>query len=102
MLRVWVREKLRRRKRGALSQLTVNYQLGPQLNIFGVVHIEHVDCGPAYRRAAKNESALPLKVCFPCVVAGAKKRLDMTALWVDSRQVCSLMQVTTVASKRQV
>jgi hypothetical protein len=80
----------------------MSYELDPQLNIFGVVHIEHLDCGPTYRRAANNESALPLKVCFPCVVAGVKKRLDVAALRVDSRQVCSLMQVTTVASKRQV
>src|SRR5262245_57433460 len=97
-VKVWMREKLRRRKRGALSKLSVNYQLGPQLNIFGVVHIEHLDCGPAYRRAANNKNALPLKVCFLCVVARMKKRLDMTTLWVDSRQICSLMQVTTVAS----
>jgi hypothetical protein len=80
----------------------MNYQFGPQLNIFGVVHIEHLDCGPAYRRAANNKNALPLKVCFPCIGAGVKKRLDTATLWVNSRQVCSLMQVTTVASKRQV
>jgi hypothetical protein len=61
-----------------------------------------LDRGSPYRRAANNESALPLKVCFPCVVAGMKKRLDATALRIDSRQVCSLMQVTTVASQRQV
>jgi len=102
MSSLWMREKLRRGKRRALSQLPVGYQFDPQLNVFWVVHIEHLDCGPAYRRAANNESALPLKVRFLCIVAGVKKRLDVTALWVDPRQVCSLMQVAAIAGKRQV
>jgi hypothetical protein len=46
----------------------VGEQFDPKLNVFWIVHIEHLDCGPAYRRAANNESASPLKMRFPYIM----------------------------------
>jgi len=82
--------------------LTVGYQVGPELNVFWVVHIQHLDRGSAFRRVPDHEGASPLKVSFPRVVSGVKKWFDAAALWVDPGQVCPFMQVAAIASERQV
>ena len=86
----------------AILELASRDEFGSKLHPAALVHHKDRHGGAAGRSTPKNVWPLKLEMLAPLLVPRVKETLDLAGLWVNSREVCSLIGVTSVTGDAQV
>jgi hypothetical protein len=67
-----------------------------------VVHVEHIECCPAYGRETDDVSSLETEVMVPVIDAGVEEACQLTGFGVDTSKVRPLVTIAEMTSEGEV
>jgi hypothetical protein len=86
----------------SISKYALFYQLCPEGNEVRVIDSQHTNRGSGAAGSSQQHRAVPSKMAFPMLLPWMKQWHELTAHWINARDVGSFMFIAMQATPRQI